>query len=326
MTVSTNENNAITTLECVKRITEELGCKTSLGISNVSFGLPSRDILNSTFFMLALQNGLSAAIINPESKSVMDAYYGYCALSHQDTGFENYINYCSSSETTMRSFDTLVDKSSLNDAIIFGRKEKAASLTEALLCSDEPLTIIDRYIIPALDKTGSAFETGKIFLPQLLMGAEAAASAVEQIRLKMSTQKGSKCKVILASVKGDIHDIGKNIVKLLLENYSYEVIDLGKDVSPENIVSAVKHHNADILGLSALMSTTLESMRETVAIVKEAFPQSYIFVGGAVVTEEFAEIIGADKYTRDAMESIRFAESIYNQKKDTRMSAFFDLF
>lgn len=312
MAVSTNSNNAAITLECVNRISRELGCRTSLGISNVSFGLPERDMLNSSFLLLAMQNGLSAAIINPQSRAIMDTYYSFCALSGMDIGFENYISHCSdkagiSSEQICPSKET-----DLLDAITRGRKERAAVLTEKLLHEAEGLTIINEYIIPALDKTGQDFEKGILYLPQLLMSAEAASAAFDCIRKHSEVSKERKNKIILASVKGDVHDIGKNIVRLLLENYGYDVIDLGKDVPASRIVGAVQENNVKLVGLSALMTTTLDAMRETVILIKNSFPDCRVFVGGAVVTAEFADSIGADAYTKDALESVRFAERVFN--------------
>ncbi len=311
MTISTDARNAEITLECVRRITDELNCKTSLGISNISFGLPRREFLNSTFFALAMANGLSAGIINPESADLMNAYYSFCALNCKDPSFNNYIQYCTEDNDKHKNSQSS-ENASLIDAIYSGRKELSASLTADLLTSEQPLSVINEYIIPALDKTGGAFEVGKIYLPQLLMSAEAASSAFDVIKSGFENRTEGKCKVVLATVKGDIHDIGKNIVKLLLENYDYEVIDLGKDVPAEVVLNKVIECNAELLGLSALMTTTLDAMRETVALVKSKAPFCSVFVGGAVVNEEFAHEICADAYTKDAMESVRYAERVYS--------------
>ncbi len=317
MTVSAENTAAVTTLASLKTIKEELGCHTSLGVSNVSFGLPNRDAVNSIFFSMALQNGLSAAIMNPYSADMMKTYYSYRALRGLDENCADYIKAADSFTTTALSTAT-VNKteeeysSFLQRAIIKGFKDKAAELTRALLETTAPLDIVNREIIPALDKVGQGFEAKTVFLPQLLQSAEAAKYAFEVIKASMSNigSSSAKGKLVLATVKGDIHDIGKNIVKLLLENYGFTVIDLGKDVAPEKVVGAVLESGAELVGLSALMTTTVPAMGETIKLLKEKAPFCKTVVGGAVLTAEYAEKIGADKYAKDAMETVRFAEAL----------------
>lgn len=311
MTVSTEKNAALTTLESVRLISEKLGCRTSLGVSNVSFGLPAREMLNSTFFNMALMSGLDAAIVNPYSDIMMNVYHSYCALNGNDENFEKYIAFAQNRETVKETVIETKKDNDLIDAVFRGRKEQAGIVAEELCAVCNGIDIINNYIIPALDKTGVAFEKGVMFLPQLLMSAEAASAAFESVKKHTKGSSDKKCTVVLASVRGDIHDIGKNIVKLLLQNYGFDVIDLGKDVSPSVVAEAVKKINAPLAGLSALMTTTLDAMKETVDLIKKTVPSCKVFVGGAVVTEEYADSIGADRYTKDAMSSVRYADEIY---------------
>lgn len=314
MTVSADKNAAKVTLEALRRIKSELGCKTSLGVSNVSFGLPNRDALNSVFFSLALENGLDAAIMNPYSAEMMKSYYTYRALSGLDDNFEDYIREAEgfSALSSAPAIEKTKEEysSELQTAIIKGLRDKAGEITKALLSATEPLSLVNREIIPALNIVGKGFEEKKFYLPQLLMSAEAAKAAFEVIKSAMPSEKTTKGDFVLATVKGDIHDIGKNIVKLLLENYGYRVIDLGKDVSPEEIADTVLKTGAKALGLSALMTTTVMSMEETIALVRKKAPFCKIIVGGAVLTPEYAEKIGADAYAKDALEAVRFAERV----------------
>ncbi len=314
LTVSADSGAAAVTLESVRRIKTELGCHTSLGVSNVSFGLPARDGINSVFFALALENGLSAAIMNPYSMDMMRTYYAYKTLKGMD---ENCAEYISRSGEFVSSFQTaqnntvLSGTSPLMDAVIKGLKEKAVEATKELLSEKAPLDIVNEDIIPALNKVGEGFEKNIIFLPQLLTCAEAAKCAFEQIKAASAKSNApSKGKFILATVHGDIHDIGKNIVKLLLQNYGFDVIDLGKDVPPEVIVKTAVETGAPLVGLSALMTTTVPAMEETIKQLRKSAPFCKIVVGGAVLTEEYAASIGADKYARDAMETVRYAEEI----------------
>ena len=309
MTVSTNKENAKITLECVRRLKNDLGVHTVLGVSNVSFGLPNRELLNSTFFTLAMQNGLSAGIINPKSEMMMNAYYSYNALMGYDENFEAYISSVTEIKNETKNAD--VD---LETAVIKGLKEKAKQETEKELQIKTPLEIIDGILIPALDKVGKDFENNKVFLPGLLMSAETAGVSFEIIKehlVENGSESAKKGRVIIATVKGDIHDIGKNIVKVLLENYGYDVIDLGKDVTPQSIVDKVKEHNVKLVGLSALMTTTVPAMEETIKLLKEQATGVAVMVGGAVLTEEYAEMIGADYYGKDAMSSVRIAEKFF---------------
>lgn len=310
MTVSADKMSAVTTLETVKKITEQLGCNTSLGVSNVSFGLPSRDLVNAAFFTTAMENGLSAAIMNPYSERMMEAYYSFNVVKGLDENCMDFINFASRQEVqpTAKQESSLT----LKEAIEKGLKEKANEITTAMLGNSAPLDIVNTHVIPALDNVGKRFEEKKLFLPQLLMSAEAAKASFEVIKTTMSADGSSvkKGSIVIATVHGDIHDIGKNIVKLLLENYGYNVIDLGKNVPPETVLRAVTDNHAPLVGLSALMTTTVPAMEETVKLIKENAPWCKTVVGGAVLTQDYADKIGADKYAADAMETVRYTESV----------------
>ena len=319
MTVSADKNAAKTTLDALREIKERLGCHTSLGVSNVSFGLPQRDFINGTFFALALGNGLSAAIMNPYSVDMMKTYYSYRALSGLDDNCADYVDFASSVSVETVSTQTATkpeqnDVPNLKNAIIKGRCEQAAQITKEMLATAAPLDVVNGEIIPALDVVGKGFEKKMVYLPQLLMSAEAAKSAFEVIKFALGNKNADakKLTVAIATVQGDIHDIGKNIVKLLLENYGYDVIDLGKDVAPETIAEAVVEKHIELVGLSALMTTTVPAMEETIKLLRARAPWCKVIVGGAVLTEEYAERIGADKYAKDAMEDVRYAESLEN--------------
>lgn len=310
MTVSADKMSAVTTLETVKKITEQLGCNTSLGVSNVSFGLPSRDLVNAAFFTTAMENGLSAAIMNPYSERMMEAYYSFNVVKGLDENCMDFINFASRQEVqpTAKQESSLT----LKEAIEKGLKEKASEITTAMLGNSSPLDIVNTHVIPALDNVGKRFEEKKLFLPQLLMSAEAAKASFEVIKATMSADGSSvkKGSIVIATVHGDIHDIGKNIVKLLLENYGYNVIDLGKNVPPETVLRAVTDNHAPLVGLSALMTTTVPAMEETVKLIKENAPWCKTVVGGAVLTQDYADKIGADKYAADAMETVRYTELV----------------
>lgn len=320
MTISADNKAASVTLESLYRIKNELGCHTSLGVSNVSFGLPCRDVLNSTFFTMCLQNGMSAAIMNPYSADMMRAFHAYKALAGLDDNCAEYINAAQSfttsvvNDTAQKTAD-LQGKSELSDAIIKGFKDNAANITKQLLQTKKPLDIVNDEIIPALNTVGKGFEQKTVYLPQLLMSAEAAKSAFEQIKAVLSQSKSGNDKgtFVIATVKGDIHDIGKNIVKLLLENYGYEVVDLGKDVAPEVVVEKVIETNAKMAGLSALMTTTVPAMEETIKLLKQKAPWCKTIVGGAVLTKDYADKIGADIYAKDAMEAVRYAQTVMGE-------------
>ena len=317
MTISADGGAALATLSSLRRIRNELSCHTSLGVSNVSFGLPNRDAVNGTFFALALQSGLSAAIMNPYSTDMMKTYYTYNALSDLDENCAEYIAHAdeftlapATTEKASATAEISGAESELSRAVVRGFKEKAAEITKELLKTEDALEIVNREIIPALDTVGRGFEAKTVYLPQLLMSAEAAKSAFEVIKSAVSgaEKKTSKGVFVIATVKGDIHDIGKNIVKLLLENYGFEVYDLGRDVPPEAVLDKVLELHAPFAGLSALMTTTVPAMEETVRLIKEKAPWCKTVVGGAVLTEEYAKKIGASKYARDAMETVRYAE------------------
>ena len=321
MTVSADNTAALTTLEALRRIKNGLGCHTSLGVSNVSFGLPCRDAVNSVFFAMALENGLSAAIMNPYSADMMKTYYAYNALSGLDENCAAYIGASDSFAAVpspgiaapAAAARTAEDFSSeLQRAVVKGLKDRAADVTRELLVSIPPLDIVNNEIIPALNIAGTGFENKTVYLPQLLMSAEAAKSAFEVIKTHVSGsgKTAGKGVFVIATVHGDIHDIGKNIVKLLLENYGFDVVDLGKDVPPETVAEAVVGLHAPLAGLSALMTTTVPAMEETIKLLREKAPWCRTVVGGAVLTQEYADKIGADKYAKDAMETVRYAESV----------------
>ncbi len=316
MAVSADQNAARVTLDALKMISSELGANTVLGVSNVSFGLPNRDILNGVFFASALECGLNAAIMNPYSAEMMKTYYSYRALHSLDENCLNYIDFASKatsstmSATTVTATDTTGD--SLKTSIIKGLKDKALKLCESMLSVKAPLDIVKEEIIPALDEVGRGFEKNTVYLPGLLMSAEAAKAAFEPISatLSVTEESGNAQTVIMATVKGDIHDIGKNIVCLLLSNYGFKVIDLGRDVSAERILQAALDTNASLIGLSALMTTTVPAMEETISLLRKEAPAVKIMVGGAVLTADYAATIGADFYGADAMSAVRYAESI----------------
>lgn len=334
MTISSDIHSAKVTLDALHYIKETLGCHTSLGVSNVSFGLPNRDAVNGTFFAMALEKGLSAAIMNPFSTEMRKTYYTFMALNGLDENCAVYIEKAAEftpaqgtvtmpvnigmPETAINQRVTSTTKDTtteLQAAIISGRKEKAAELTETMLQTKAALDIVQEEIIPALDIVGKGYEEKKVYLPQLLISAEAAKRAFEKIKEHMS-ESGPKSgnhsdkAIVLATVHGDIHDIGKNIVKLLLENYGFDVQDLGKDVPPETVVEKVVELHAPLVGLSALMTTTVPAMEETIQVLRKKAPWCKVVVGGAVLTQAYADKIGADKYAKDAMETVRYAEEI----------------
>ena len=311
MTVSTNKDNAKITLECIEKLTNDIGVKTVLGVSNVSFGLPNRELLNSAFFTLAMQKGLSAGIINPKSDAMMNAYYSFCALNGLDDNFEQYIANVTDTKAEVKTTD--VD---LKTAVIKGLKSQAKELTKQELKTKTPIEVIDGILVPALNEVGKGFEENTIFLPSLLMSAETAGASFEIIK-EYITDSGEKTeekgKILIATVEGDIHDIGKNIVKVLLQNYGFSVIDMGKDITPEAIVEKAEKENIKLVGLSALMTTTVPSMEKTISLLKEKNPQIAVMVGGAVLTEDYAKTIGADFYGKDAMASVRIAENFFTK-------------
>ena len=326
MTMSTDNNSANITLDTVREI-KAYGGRTVLGVSNISFGLPQREVINSGFFLMAMQAGLSAGIINPNARAMIQAYDTYCVLGGFDSQCMSYIEkYAVAEPTPVAQTVTSVKQAgkavtgnlSLTDCIVKGLKEQAYKATKEELGTKDTMEIINGELVPALDIVGKGFEKGTVFLPQLLMSAEAAKAGFEAIKEYVSSQgtnQEKKATIVIATVKGDIHDIGKNIVKVLLENYGYDVIDLGKDVPPETVVDKVIETHAPLVGLSALMTTTVVSMEETIKKLHESAPWCKIMVGGAVLTQEYADMIGADFYGKDAMQSVYYAEELLNPAK-----------
>lgn len=313
MTISSEPDGAITTLNALKMVKEKYGVQTVLGVSNISFGLPNRPVINSNFYTMAMQNGLSAGIINPSSEDMMRSYYSYCALMGFDNNCQDYISHYSQPIITGEK-TAATQKLDLKNVIIKGLKEDAFSATKELIKLEQPLDIIQEHLIPALNIVGKGFEEGTVFLPQLLMSADAAKNAFAVIKDYMAAEgsvESQKDKVVLATVKGDIHDIGKNIVKVLLENYGFDVIDLGKDVPPEKVVQTVLEEDVQLVGLSALMTTTVVSMEETIKMLREKAPFCKVMVGGAVLNQEYSDMIGADFYGKDAMQSVYYAQEVF---------------
>mgnify|MGYP005759559053 FL=1 len=316
MTISSEPEGAKVTLETLRRLRDEAGVCTVLGVSNISFGLPARPTVNAAFYTMAMMNGLSAGIINPASEDMMKAWYAFHALMNLDRNCERYIEkYASAAAPAVKtSSSTEQSGITLQTAIEKGLKDDARMVTQALAETEAPLDIINMELIPALNRVGDGFEKGTVFLPQLLMSAEAAKSAFAVLKDRMDSSgevQEKKGTIVLATVKGDIHDIGKNIVKVLLENYSFDVIDLGKDVPPETVVDMVVEKNIRLVGLSALMTTTVVSMEETIRLLREKAPWCKVMVGGAVLNQEYADMIGADFYGKDAMQSVHYAQEIF---------------
>lgn len=323
MTISSDPQGAVTTLKALQMVKEGLGVRTSLGVSNISFGLPRRDIINANFYAQALAAGLDCAILNTNADGMLQAYHAYRALTGKDENCTAYIEQYAGTTAPAAGSVPAADGSAavtvtaagsdLEHAIVKGLKEQAGHIAAELVKTTEPLKLINEQLIPALDIVGKGFEAGTVFLPQLLMSAEAAKAAFEAVRSAMdgeSSGQAKKGKIVIATVKGDIHDIGKNIVKVLLENYGYRIIDLGKDVAPELIVETAVKEDAKLVGLSALMTTTVGAMEETIKALAEVKPDCKVMVGGAVLTEQYADMIKADKYVRDAMASVHFAQEV----------------
>lgn len=313
MAVSAGQDAALVTLEALERIKRELGVKTSLGVSNVSFGLPQRENITAAFFLMALQRGLDAAIMNPLSEQMMRTYRSYCVLSGWDESCMDYIAAYGQEQAPVPKASAANASYTLREAIERGLKDAAYQAAETALQTREGLELINEEIVPALDAVGDRFEKKTLFLPQLLMSAEAAKAAFEVIKGQLQGQEDtgkSRLAIVIATVKGDVHDIGKNIVKVLLENYGFRVFDLGKDVPPELVLEAVQREHAQLVGLSALMTTTVVNMKETIELLRREAPQVKIMVGGAVLTQEYADSIGADFYGKDAMASVRYATEL----------------
>ncbi|GAA0181368.1 homocysteine S-methyltransferase family protein [Clostridium sediminicola] len=312
LTASAQQCEVIETLKAIKLVKEKLKVKTVLGISNVSFGLPERELLNSTFLAAAFGAGLDAPILNPMSKEIMNTVNAFKVLYNEDKDAKRFIeNY---GDTKANREEKVKVNKDLKDIIIEGRKEEAALITKELLKEKNPMEIINEYFVPALDVVGEKFDKGKIFLPQLLKSAETVKSAfkiIKELEIYSNDKKVSKGKIILATVKGDIHDIGKNIVKMMLENYGFDIIDLGKDVPIEEVVRVAKEKNIKLVGLSALMTTTVKNMEKTIRALRDEKINCKVMVGGAVLTKEYAEMIGADYYAKDARESVKIANMFF---------------
>ncbi|MFA9399035.1 MAG: homocysteine S-methyltransferase family protein [Clostridiaceae bacterium] len=318
LTASAQQNEVLETLKAVKMVKDKLKVNTVLGVSNVSFGLPNRENLNKTFLAMALMQGLDAPIINPLSSEIMGTINAFKVLANQDKESSNYVAIYSSGKVSenkkQEKLETeIIKKNNLKEIVIKGLKEEAKEETKKLLKEIDSLRIVDEYLIPGLDIVGDDYEKGDIFLPQLINSAETVKNSFNVIKenMKNNNEKSiSKGKIILATVKGDVHDIGKNIVKVLLENYGYEIIDLGKDVPIEKIVKTVKNENIKLVGLSALMTTTVISMKETINALKANNIKCKIMVGGAVLNQEYADMIGADFYAKDAREAVKIAGTV----------------
>ncbi|MEA4895963.1 MAG: homocysteine S-methyltransferase family protein [Oscillospiraceae bacterium] len=312
LTVSASQSSAAETLKAVRMVTEKLGLHTVLGVSNISFGLPNRELINSSFLTLAMENGLDLPIMNPNIPAMTDAVAAFRLLRGLDVGCERYVERFSNimSTTPQPSSSTIND---ISEAVAKGLKAETKAIAQRLLESKSELEIISDFLIPALDTVGERYEKGEIFLPQLMRSADAACEAFELMKLSIVKNGGnavSKGKIIVVTVKGDIHDIGKNIVKTILSNYGYQVIDLGRDVAPENVVEAAIREDVRLVGLSALMTTTLPSMETTVKALRSSGHDCKIMVGGAVLTAEYAAEIGADYYARDAKRAVDIAKEV----------------
>ncbi|MBE6066443.1 MAG: homocysteine methyltransferase [Clostridium lundense] len=312
LTASAQQKEVMETIKAVRMVKEKLGVSTVLGVSNVSFGLPKREVLNQTFLSMTLYAGLDTPILNPGNKEVMDAIKTFKVLANIDKEAKEYVSTYSDIEE--KELPKANNDRDLKEIIIRGLKEDASESVRKLLECKDSLTIVDEYLIPALDVVGSKYEKGEIFLPQLIQSAETVKSAFAIIKENISSEEKkqvSKGKIILATVKGDIHDIGKNIVKIILENYGFHIIDLGKDVPIENIVETAKRENIKLVGLSALMTTTVKSMEDTIKSLRENDVHCKVFVGGAVLNKEYANMIKADYYAKDAQEAVKIAQDLF---------------
>lgn len=309
MSISVDRNSALITLNALKEIKEKFGVNTILGISNISFGLPNRELINGKFFYSALESGLSAGIINPNSSEIIKAYKTFNLLSNKDNGIEDYIS--SFSEVKIEEKEK-VDLS-LIDCIVKGLKNESEIKAKELLKTVKPLDVIENHVINALNIVGEEYENKRAYLPQLLMSAECAKKVFDVVKSCFNGKAENKGDFVLATVEGDVHDIGKNIVKLLLENYGFNVIDLGKDVPPKEISDAVVKTHAKMVGLSALMTTTVVNMERTIKLLKETAPWCKTIVGGAVLNSEYAKKIGADYYAKDGMDTVKIANQIIKE-------------
>ena len=312
LTVSAQQEQAAETLKAVHTVRYELGLQTVLGVSNISFGLPNRGLITQNFLIQAMHAGLTLPILNPNQREMMDAVAAFRVLSGEDGQCRAYVERFAGAAETARPVQS-AESLTLDEAIIRGLKADAARLAKIALETESGLALVERHLIPALDRVGEEYETGKAFLPQLLSAAQAAQAVFEVIRTAIAERGGEPVKkgaLAIATVRGDIHDIGKNIVKTVLENYGYEVLDLGRDVAPETIVETVVKRSIRLVGLSALMTTTLPAMEETARRLKELSAPPKIMVGGAVVTAEYAAAIGADYYAKDAKQAVEIAREV----------------
>lgn len=311
LTVSAQQKDCFETLKAMEIIKNDLGLQLVLGVSNISFGIPNRNLINHSFLTIAMSKGLTLPIINPNNKDMMDAISAYNVLSGVDVDSVQYIKkYGNVSENTPIQIHSDL---TIETAISRGLDEEVVKITKNLLLEKTPLEIVNNILIPSLDEIGKRYETGEIFLPQLIRSAGSSCKAFDVIKTEIATTNATsilKGKIILATVKGDIHDIGKNIVKVVLENYGYEIIDLGKDVNPQVIVDTAIRENVNLIGLSALMTTTVESMKETISLIRESGHKCAIMVGGAVLTPEYSKKIGADFYAKDAKKSVDIAKEV----------------
>lgn len=313
LTVSAEPGSADVTLEAVSAVKKTLGLKTVLGVSNISFGLPSRGLINRTFLTLAMGAGLDLPIINPNNRDIAESVAAFRVLKGTDQNAAAFIERYANQDSSASANDSKETEHDISYTILKGLKEETKKKAKQMLIEEEPLVLVNQFLIPALDRVGELFEVGKIFLPQLLSAAEAASSAFDVVKdalLKSGNNAPVKNKIILATVKGDIHDIGKNIVKVILENYGYRVIDLGKDVPIETVVETAIKEDVKLIGLSALMTTTLKSMEETISALRKSGHKCHVLVGGAVLTEDYAKMIGADFYAKDAKQSADIAKKV----------------
>ncbi|MBQ6711374.1 MAG: dihydropteroate synthase, partial [Clostridia bacterium] len=309
LTVSAQQDQAVETLEAVRRVKTELGLKTTLGVSNISFGLPARPLMNQTFLTMAMGAGLDLPILNPNDRAMMDAVSAARVLQGTKADLDRYVE--KHSGQTAPAAPAAKESRSLSELVEKGLRQEARAVTRTLLETMPPMEIIQQHLIPALDRAGELFEAGRLFLPQLMNAAETAQGAFDLLREAMpASDKPSQGTVLVATVEGDIHDIGKNIAKCILENYGYKVIDLGRDVPPQKVADAVLSNHVKLVGLSALMTTTLPSMAKTVALVHERCPGCKVYGAGAVLTPEYAYQMGADFYAKDAKQGVDIAKQV----------------
>ena len=319
LTASAQQLEVEETLKAIKLVKEKLKVKTVLGVSNVSFGLPNRPKLNSVFLAAALSSGLDAPIVNPNCTEILATIKSYNVINASDLGSNEYIDFFSEESDATSKMQPQDNSDNLTQTILMGQQDASLAITRALLKSIAPLEVINTHLIPSLKSAGDDFEKGKIFLPKLLLTAQIAKECFSVINDAMAlsgannNQQKDK-KIILATVKGDVHDIGKNIAKVLLQSYGFSVVDLGKDIEPIEVVKAAKAHSAQLVGLSALMTTTLPAMQETIALLKQELPNTKIMVGGAVLTEDYSKKLGADFYAKDAMVGVKIADKVINDK------------